>query len=151
GVLTVAKRPLVGVMCCTRLPEDPVQAVAERYLRTARFMEADMVLVPSTSGLIDIPSVAGRLDGVLLTGSPSNIAPARYRGTEEGTGPFDPARDETALRLIAAAVERDRPVLGICRGFQEIAVAYGSTLRRDLGASDRGQIHHTPLGLPLEE
>ena len=46
----------------------------------------------------------------------------------DGTGPFDPARDETALRIIAAAVEHDRPILGICRGFQEIAVAYGATL-----------------------
>ena len=149
--MVLAKRPLVGVMCCTRLPEDPVQAVAERYLRTAPFMEADVLLVPSMSDILDIRSIVGRLDGILLTGSPSNIAPNRYRGMVDGTGPFDPARDETALRIIAAAVEQDRPILGICRGFQEIAVAYGATLRPDLGESDREQIHHTPPGLPPEE
>jgi len=147
----VSKRPLVGVICCTRLPEDPVQAVAERYLRTAPFMGADVVLVPSMSDILDIGSIVGRLDGVLLTGSPSNVSPNRYRSPETGVGPFDPARDETTLRLIAAAVEQDRPVLGICRGFQEVAVAYGGTLRRDLGQTDREQIHHTPPGLPLDE
>jgi Predicted glutamine amidotransferases len=146
-----SKRPLVGVSCCTRLPEDPVQAVAERYLRTAPLMSADVVLVPSMSDMLDIESIVGRLDGVLLTGSPSNVSPDLYRATDAGVGPFDPARDETTLRLIATAVEQDRPVLGICRGFQEIAVAYGATLRRDLGHADREQIHHTPPGLPLDE
>jgi putative glutamine amidotransferase len=128
-----------------------VQAVAERYLRAAPFMGADAVLVPSMSDVVDIRSIVGRLDGILLTGSPSNIAPHRYRGTEGGSGPFDPARDETVLRIIEAAVEQDRPVFGICRGFQEVAVAYGATLRRDLGEADREQVHHTPAGLPLEE
>jgi putative glutamine amidotransferase len=149
--LIVSKRPLVGVSCCTRQPEDPVQGVAERYLRTAPLMEADFVLIPAMSDIIDIGSIVGRLDGILLTGSPSNLAPDRYRSAEPGVGPFDPARDETTLRLIAEAVQQDRPVLGICRGFQEIAVAYGATLRPDLGQPDRDQIHHTPPGVPLEE
>ena len=149
--MILAKRPLVGVLCCTRLPEDPVQAVAERYLRVAPFIGADMVMVPSMSDILDIRSIVGRLDGILLTGSPSNIAPHIYQDAGEGIGPFDPARDQTALRILDAAVAQDRPVLGICRGFQEVAVAYGATLRRDLGEPDREQIHHTPLGLPLEE
>jgi putative glutamine amidotransferase len=101
-----SKRPLVGVSCCTRLPEDPVQAVAERYLRTAPFMGADVVLVPAMSDILDIRSIVGRLDGILLTGSPSNVAPERYRSSDTGVGPFDPARDETTHRLIAAA-EKD--------------------------------------------
>lgn len=147
----MSKRPLVGVTCCTRQPEDPVQGVAERYLRTAPLMEADVVLIPAMSDIIDIGSIVGRLDGLLLTGSPSNVSPERYRSSKTGVGPFDPARDETTQRLIAAAVEQDRPLLGICRGFQEIAVAYGATLRPDLGQPDRDQIHHTPPGVPLEE
>jgi putative glutamine amidotransferase len=147
----MAKRPLVGVTCCTRLPEDPIQAVAERYLRTAPFVDADFVLVPSMSDVLDIGSIIGRLDGIMLTGSPSNVAPALYRSTKDGVGPFDPARDATMLRLVASAVEQDRPVLGICRGFQEVAVAFGSTLRPDLGQPDRDQIHHTPPGVPFDE
>ena len=90
GFPTLAKRPLVGITCCTRLPGDPVQAVAERYLHAAPFMGADAVLVPSTRDVVDIRSIVGRLDGILLTGSPSNIAPRRYGAEEEGTGPFDP-------------------------------------------------------------
>ena len=125
--------------------------MAERYLHAAPFMGADAVLVPSTRDVVDIRSIVGRLDGILLTGSPSNIAPRRYGAEEEGTGPFDPARDETVTRIIEAAVDQDRPVFGICRGFQEVAVVYGATLRRDLGEPDREQIHHTPGGVPLEE
>lgn len=147
----MSTRPLVGVICCTRIPEDPVQGVAERYLRAAPFMGADVVLVPSMPGIVDIRSVVRRLDGFLLTGSPSNVAPKLYRSDEAGEGPFDPPRDETAMKIIAEAAGQDRPVLGICRGFQEIAVAYGATLRRDLGRPEREQIHHTPAGLPLEE
>jgi putative glutamine amidotransferase len=145
------KRPLVGFICCTRFPEDPVQGVAERYLRAAPFMDADVVLIPSMDGLLDIGSVVSRLDGVILTGSPSNVAPARFGSNDAGDGPFDPPRDETAMRLIEQSAKQDRPVLGICRGFQEIAVAYGATLRRDLGEKSREQVHHTPPGLPLEE
>lgn len=147
----MSRRPLVGVICCTRMPEDPVQGVAERYLRAAPFVGADFVLVPSMPDISNAASILSRLDGILLTGSPSNVAPSRYRSTDEGQGPFDPRRDETAFRLISESVEQDRPVLGICRGFQEIAVAYGATLRRDLGQTERAQIHHTPPGLPMDE
>jgi putative glutamine amidotransferase len=144
------KRPLVGVICCQRNPEDPVQGVAERYLKAAPFVGADFVLVPSMPGIMDSRSILSRLDGILLTGSPSNVAPALYGSADPGVGPFDPGRDAMAFRLIAQAAEIDRPVLGICRGFQEIAVAYGATLRRDLGEASRDQIHHTEPGVPLE-
>ena len=147
----MSRRPLVGVICCTRMPEDPVQGVAERYLRAAPFVGADFVLVPSMPDISNAASILSRLDGVLLTGSPSNVAPHLYRSADEGDGPFDPRRDEMAFRLISELVEQDRPVLGICRGFQEIAVAYGATLRRDLGEAQRAQIHHTPSGLPIAE
>ncbi len=146
----MSKRPLVGVICCQRNPGDPIQGVAERYLRAAPFVGADFVLVPSMPDIMDADSILGRLDGILLTGSPSNVAPSLYRSTEAGDGPFDPGRDGMAFRLIAKSAEQDRPVLGICRGFQEIAVAYGATLRRDLGEAEREQIHHTEPGLSLE-
>jgi putative glutamine amidotransferase len=85
--LIVSKRPLVGVSCCTRQPEDPVQGVAERYLRTAPLMEADFVLVPAMSDIIDIGSIVGRLDGILLTGSPSNLAPNRFAAAKPESAP----------------------------------------------------------------
>jgi putative glutamine amidotransferase len=146
----MSKRPLVGVICCQRNPDDPIQAVAERYLRAAPFVGADFVLVPSTPDIMDAKSILSRLDGVLLTGSPSNVAPKLYGNADVGEGPFDPGRDGMAFALIAEAAERNRPVLGICRGFQEVAVAYGATLRPDLAAAGREQVHHTEPGVSLE-
>ena len=142
-------RPLVGVICCQRNPGDPVQGVAERYLRAAPFVGADFVLVPSMPDIMDARSILSRLDGILLTGSPSNVAPDLYGNADGGEGPFDPGRDKMAFQLIAESAEQDRPVLGVCRGFQEVAVAYGATLRGDLGDPGREQAHHTEPGLPL--
>ncbi len=139
----MSRRPLVGVICCMRNPEDPVQGVAERNLRAAPFVGADFVLVPSMPDIFSASSILSRLDGVLLTGSPSNVAPSLYRSADAGDGPFDPGRDGMAFQLISESVEQDRPVLGICRGFQEIAVAYGATLRRDL-AKPNGRKFTTP-------
>lgn len=147
----MSNKPLVGVICCTRFPEDPAQAVAERYLRAVPFMGAEAVLLPSMSGLNDPASIVSRIDGVLLTGSPSNVEPARYRTVDPEAHPFDPPRDDNALGLISAAADAGKPVLGICRGFQEIAVRYGATLRRDLGATEREQVHHVPHGVPINE
>jgi len=145
-------RPLVGVICCTLEPVgDPVQGVAERYLRAGPLFGADLVLVPSMPELVDARRLVQRLDGILLTGSPSNVQPRRYGSDDAGDGPFDLARDATAQVLIESCAERDRPLLAICRGFQEVAVTFGATLRRDLGDRGRQQVHHGPDEATLEE
>jgi putative glutamine amidotransferase len=87
--------------------------------------------------------VAPRLDGILLTGSPSNVATARY-GDDGGDGPFDEGRDEIALSMVERMIDAQKPVFGICRGFQEINVALGGTLRRDASANDDLIRHHAP-------
>ena len=72
-----------------------------------------------------------RLDGLLLPGSPSNIEPARYGVAEDQTpGLHDPLRDATSLPLIHEALARGLPLLGICRGHQELNVALGGTLHQ---------------------
>ena len=78
-----------------------------------------------------------RLDGVLISGSPSNVEPTRY-GVAESLTPdkHDPARDATTLPLIRAAIERGMPLLAICRGIQELNVALGGTLHQ--------QVHDLP-------
>ena len=140
-------RPLVGIVCDTRqVGVEPAQAVMQRYVEAAmRFAEADALLIPSLPDLLSAANVVARLDGLLLTGSPSNVAPARYGDPEPGDGPFDPARDATVLALIDAAAASARPVFGICRGFQEINVALGGSLRRDLGRAPSP--HHAPEGV----
>jgi putative glutamine amidotransferase len=79
----------------------------------------------------------------LLTGSPSNVATARY-GDDGGDGPFDEGRDEIALSMVERMIDAQKPVFGICRGFQEINVALGGTLRRDASANDDLIRHHAP-------
>ena len=142
-----AARPVLGVIACQRtVGTEPAQAVMERYIRSA-MVHADVaaLIVPSLPDLMSAAEVSPRLDGILLTGSPSNVDPARYRD-EGGDGPFDPGRDEIALTLVQRMIDAGRPVFGICRGFQEINVALGGTLRRDTSASAELLRHHAPDG-----
>ncbi len=142
----MTKRPLVGIVCCTRLiGEQPAQAVINRYLEaTVRHADCGALLIPARPDLMDAAEAADRIDGLLLTGSPSNLQPNRYRVPDAaGEGPFDPLRDGMSLALIEAMIGRGRPILGICRGFQEINVAFGGTLARDLGTPGRDLPHHT--------
>lgn len=140
-----AARPVLGVIACQRtVGTEPAQAVMERYIRSA-MVHADVaaLIVPSLPDLMSAAEVAPRLDGILLTGSPSNVDPARYQDAG-GEGPFDPGRDEIALTLVQRMIDAGRPVFGICRGFQEINVALGGTLRRDTSASEDLLRHHAP-------
>lgn len=140
-----AARPVLGVIACQRtVGTEPAQAVMERYIRSA-MVHADVaaLIVPSLPDLMSAAEVAPRLDGILLTGSPSNVDPVRYQD-EGGDGPFDPGRDEIALTLVQRMIDAGRPVFGICRGFQEINVALGGTLRRDTSASEDLLRHHAP-------
>jgi putative glutamine amidotransferase len=145
-------RPLIGITACTRpFGEETAQVVIERYMEAAiRHADADAVLIPARPDLVDPVAVAARLDGLLLTGSPSNVAPARYGEDAAGEGPFDAGRDEMVMRLVAAMIDRSRPILGICRGFQELNVAFGGTLARDLGDAGRTIAHHAAAGVPLD-
>lgn len=141
-------RPVLGVIACNRqVGVEPAQAVMERYIRSA-MVHADVaaLIIPSLPDLMSAAEVAPRLDGVLLTGSPSNVDPARYED-EGGEGPFDHGRDEIALAMVERMIDRGRPVFGICRGFQEINVAMGGTLRRDTSSSDNLLRHHAPEGV----
>lgn len=138
-------RPVLGVIACNRtVGVEPAQAVMERYIRSA-MTHADVaaLIIPSLPDLMSAAEVAPRLDAVLLTGSPSNVDPAHYQD-EGGQGPFDPGRDAIALSMIERMIDGGKPVFGICRGFQEINVALGGTLRRDTSASDDLLRHHAP-------
>ncbi|MDG2535710.1 gamma-glutamyl-gamma-aminobutyrate hydrolase family protein [Sphingomonas sp. HITSZ_GF] len=125
-------KPLIGVLCCNEFAERPIQAVASRFIAPlARLSDANVLLVPALADTLDARSIARRLDGLLLTGSRSNVAAARYGGHRDQT-PLDEARDEVALALADAMIEAGQPVFGICRGLQELNVLFGGTLRGDL-------------------
>lgn len=138
-------RPVLGVIACNRqVGTEPAQAVMERYIRAAMtYADVAALIIPSLPDLMTAAEVAPRLDGILLTGSPSNVATARY-GDDGGDGPFDEGRDEIALSMVERMIDAQKPVFGICRGFQEINVALGGTLRRDASANHDLIRHHAP-------
>jgi putative glutamine amidotransferase len=138
-------RPVAGVICCTRtVGIEPAQAVMNRYLASAmQYADAAALLVPSMPELMKASEVASRLDGLMLTGSPSNMDPALYgQDIPDAPGPFDAGRDTMTADLIKAMLDLGRPVFGVCRGFQEINVAFGGTLRRDMSAKGAALAHH---------
>lgn len=146
-------RPLLGISCCLRQEEEPVHGVIDRYARAAALGGgADIVLLPALAELAQPASLARRLDGVLLTGSPSNVGGSRY-GRNNVPGPHDIARDASNFALISAMINAGKPVFGICRGLQEINVAFGGTLR-ELAASplpaEPSFSHHAPVDASLE-
>ncbi len=142
-------RPVLGITACTRhLGDETAQAVIDRYVAAAaRHADCVPLLIPARPDLFAAEEVVGRIDGLLLTGSPSNMAPARYGEADAGDGPFDAGRDAMSLALIAAMRAAGKPVFGIRRGFQEVNVAFGGTLAR--GIADGA--HHAPEEAGLAE
>ncbi len=147
-------RPVLGVVCCTRRMGSEVgQAVINRYVVAAmRHADVAALLIPALPELMRADEVVGRLDGILLTGSPSNVGPGLYgeAGADDAAGPYDPARDTMTAALVAASLDRGRPVFGVCRGLQELNVAFGGTLRRDTGRSHDLIAHHAAEGVGFD-
>ncbi len=142
----MSARPVLGIIACNRtVGVETAQAVMNRYATAAmRHADCAALIIPSLPDFMRADEVVGRLDGVLLTGTPSNVEPARYGDAAEGDGPFDPDRDRMMTELVAAVIAAQRPLFGICRGFQEINVALGGTLRRDTSANEALLRHHAP-------
>ncbi|WP_010183477.1 gamma-glutamyl-gamma-aminobutyrate hydrolase family protein [Sphingomonas sp. PAMC 26605] len=124
-----AARPVIGVLCCNEVSERPIQAVATRFIEPlVTYAGVTVVLIPAVASACDAIALASRLDGLLLTGSRSNVAGMRYGVAEADTGPLDEQRDAVALELAARMIETGRSVFGICRGLQELNVLFGGTL-----------------------
>lgn len=127
--------PLVGIPADYRtLGGEAYDLAAESYiLAVVEAMQALPVIVPALGDRLDIEGLLGRIDGLLVTGSQSNVAPSRYNGPEDDPGTMhDTRRDAGNLALIPAAVAAGVPMLAICRGFQEMNVAYGGSLHQKI-------------------
>lgn len=127
-----SRQPVIGVPCCNRaIGAHPFHVAGAKYVEAAA-AGADGLpwLIPALGGGLDVDALLDRLDGLLLTGSPSNVHPGRYHDAPDSIdcAPYDEARDATTLPLIAGALARRLPILAICRGFQELNVALGGTL-----------------------
>ena len=143
-------KPLIGISCCTKafgVYGTPNHAASDTYVRAVDLvMDAVPVLVPANGDAADTDTLLARLDGIILTGSRSNVHPALYGGPPHAEGtPEDAKRDAVTMRLIRAAVAAGVPVLAICRGLQELNVALGGSLHQRLQDLPDRLDHSTPL------
>jgi putative glutamine amidotransferase len=125
--------PLVGISACSKESGGlPCQMVGLKYIEAIAYGSGALpLLIPALGQNLDVAGLLERLDGVFLTGSPSNVAPERYQSTRDpATTLLDSARDETSFALIEGALATGIPLLAICRGFQEINVALGGSLHQ---------------------
>jgi putative glutamine amidotransferase len=131
--MPVCHMPLVGIPSCLRvMNERAFHGVNARYPSAVIDAAGCLpVLIPAVGSRIDVCVLLDRLNGLLLTGSPSNVHPSHY-GAEPSDPEIlhDPERDATTLPLIREAIRRDLPLLAICRGIQELNVALGGTLHQ---------------------
>ncbi|TWC32806.1 gamma-glutamyl-gamma-aminobutyrate hydrolase [Pseudomonas sp. SJZ079] len=145
--------PLIGVTACTKqIGLHSHHIAGDKYLRAVVLGAGGLpLIIPALGELIDQATLLDNLHGLLFTGSPSNVEPHHYSGPASAPGTqHDPERDRTSLPLIKAAVAAGIPVLGICRGFQEMNVAFGGSLHQRVHELDGFMDHREPENQPLE-
>ncbi|WP_038038848.1 gamma-glutamyl-gamma-aminobutyrate hydrolase family protein [Thermorudis peleae] len=150
--------PLIGITVSLLAPEPPKQPY-ERYTLTAAYAHAiaaaggEPILLPPLPTLAT-GSLLDHVDGILLSGG-ADIAPHRYG--EETIHPttygIHSGRDELELQLVRAALARELPILGICRGCQVLNVAFGGTLYQDIPSMIASSLAHQQheQGVPGDE
>jgi len=146
------RRPIVIVPACTRqIGEHPAHTVQDKYLAAVVTGARCMPLVlPALGVQTDLEAVLATADGIMLTGSASNVHADLYgQPLHNPVLPLDAARDSTTLPLIRAAIRRGIPLFAVCRGFQELNVALGGTLHQAVqevpGKMDHRENYEDPL------
>ena len=141
-------RPVVGVIGNHMMVEDrfAVQMVGERNMQAVADVAGALPLMfagnPVTT---DIGALLDAVDGILLTGARANVHPTRFRIEANAKHePYDENRDAMALDLIEACVARGVPLFGICRGFQEMNVAFGGSLHPEIRELPGRMNHRMP-------
>ncbi|MDF0733351.1 gamma-glutamyl-gamma-aminobutyrate hydrolase family protein [Pseudomonas entomophila] len=143
--------PLIGVSACRQqVGRHSSHTVGDKYVEAAGFAGVPLIL-PARDVASDPQALLGALDGILFTGSPSNVEPHHYNGAPSAPGTrHDPARDRLTLPLLQAAIAAGVPVLCICRGFQELNVALGGTLHPRVQDLPGYLDHREPEDAPVE-
>lgn len=128
-------KPIIGVPADRRVIEPhPFHMVGEKYLKALTDGAAAIpLIVPALADELEIDEVLEQLDGVLFTGSPSDIEPHHYGEESSDTAAMrDPHRDALTLPMAQKALDSGVPLLAVCRGFQELNVVLGGTLHQEL-------------------
>ncbi len=149
-----ARRPVVGVIGSAHKAEGrfTAQRVGERILRAVVETTGALPLIfAGTPEITDIGTLLDTVDGILLTGARANVHPSHFGKDEHPAHePYDRSRDVLALKLIEVSVARGVPLFGICRGLQELGVAFGSSLHPEIRELP-GRMNHRMPRLPNGE
>ena len=146
-------KPVIGVTACRKMIDPHFFYVAgEKYVRAlVETADAVPLLIPPLGDDIHFRDIASRVDGLLFTGSPSNVEPHHYGGSESKVDTLhDPHRDATTLPMIRSALAAGLPLLAICRGFQEMNVALGGTLHQEVHNVAGYDVHKEDPEHPIE-
>lgn len=148
-------RPVVGIIGNSYLINDQYPAHAGGTMNSEAVAEvsgAMPMLIPADPRFVSVPELLELCHGFVFTGGRPNVHPEEYgEDPTDAHGAFDRARDAITLPLIRALVERGQPLLGICRGFQEVNVAMGGTLYPEIRDLPGRMNHRMPPDGTLEE
>ena len=144
-------KPIVLVPACNRqLGDHPFHIAGQKYVDAVRLAGCTPLIVP-TAELAEIPALLALADGVLLTGSPSNVHPSHFgEDVHDPSLPLDPARDAWTLPLIRQALAMGLPLFAICRGTQETNVALGGSLHQAVQEVGPFNDHRSVSGQPAD-
>ena len=143
-------RPVIGIAASHMLAEGTyeVQATGRRTIDAVyQVANCTPLLIPGLPESVDVGDLLDTLDGVVLTGGRANVHPKFYgEDLTEAHGSMDEDRDAVMLPLIRGAIARGKPLLGLCRGIQEMNVAFGGTLHKEVGDLPGRHRHRMPKG-----
>jgi len=146
-------RPRVGLVCDRDRHDDlPAHRSGDAYAAAIRDGAGALpLLIPALDRPLPVADLLEAFDGFLFTGAVSNVDPAAYGGVApRNPALLDGARDAVSLPLIRAAVGAGKPVLAICRGFQELNVALGGTLHQHVHELPGRLDHREDVAAPVE-
>jgi putative glutamine amidotransferase len=141
-------KPVVGVIGNSRIVEGrfPIQACGEKNLSAIADVAGALPLMfAGNPEITDVGALLDVVDGILLTGARANVHPTHFNTEpQEAHEPYDQERDAVALALTEACVARGMPLFGVCRGFQEMVVAFGSSLHPEIREIPGRMNHRMP-------
>ncbi|MDP4300701.1 gamma-glutamyl-gamma-aminobutyrate hydrolase family protein [Leptothrix discophora] len=146
-----SRQPIVLVPACNRMiGAHPFHVAGQKYVDAVRLAGALPLVVPSATP-DQLDALLDLADGVLLTGSPSNVHPSHFGEAVHDTRlPLDPLRDDWTLPLIPKVLARGMPLFAICRGFQEVNVALGGSLHQAVQEVPGQHDHRAPPDAPVD-
>jgi putative glutamine amidotransferase len=144
--------PVIGISSCRKMGDFAYYSVYHKYIAVIISLGALPVIIPAVGDLVNLTPLLDRIDGLLLTGSQTNIQPQLYhREPMMAVTMEDRSRDATTMPLISKAIEQGVPIFAICRGMQELNVALGGTLHQELHKVEGRITHYLGDDYPMDK